>query len=136
MQSNVKTLVWFALAVILLMVGYYNRGWGGFMLVLGAVVFVVLLQVTRIMRILKAASKTPKGQISSAVMLNARLKEGMTLLQVVQMTRSISVSQGDPNAAEVHHRWTDPGGAWVDAFFVAGKLKQWQLGRAENTETT
>lgn len=136
MQTNIKTLLWFAVAVALLMMGYYNRGWGGFMLVLGAVVFVVLLYITRVMKVLKAASNAPKGLISSAVMINSKLKVGMTLLQVVQMTRSISVPQGDPNAHEVTHRWTDTGGAWVDAVFVDGKLKQWQFGRPENTEAT
>lgn len=136
MQSNLKSLLWLVAAVALLMVGYYNRGWGGFMLVLGAIVFVVLLYITRVMRVLKAASTAPKGRISSAVMVNSRLKEGMTLLQVVQMTRSISEPQGDPNANEVCHRWTDPGGAWVDAIFVDGRLRQWQMGRAESTEAT
>lgn len=136
MQSNIKILLSLVAAVALLMVGYSNRGWGGFMLVLGAIVFVVLLYLTRVMKVLKAASSAPKGRISSAVMINSRLKEGMSLLQVVQMTRSISEPQGDPNASQTCHRWTDPGGAWVDAIFVDGKLKQWQMGRPESTEAT
>ncbi|THU01467.1 glycerate kinase [Lampropedia puyangensis] len=136
MQSNVKTLVWLVAAVSVLMVGYYNRGWAGFMLVLGAVVFFILLHLTRVMKILKVASGTPKGRISSAIMLNSKLKQGMTLLQVVQLTRAIGEVQGDPNAPQVCHRWTDPGGAWVDAVFVNSKLQNWQFGRTENPVET
>lgn len=129
MQATLKLLLWLSAAVALLMAGFVFRGWPGFMLALGAVVFFVLLHLSRVLRVLRAAASSPKGFVSSAVMLNSRLQAGMTLLQVVQHTRALGEPQGPLGQAEEVYRWQDPGGAWLDGRFRAGRLASWQLSR-------
>ncbi|KKW68604.1 hypothetical protein AAV94_04375 [Lampropedia cohaerens] len=130
MTPHLKAFALLATAAVLLVVGYANRGIGGLLLVLGAIVFLTLLYVMRITRTLRAAADTPKGCIGSAVMLNAQLREGRTMLQVIQQTRALGDLLHACGDTETY-RWRDPGGAWVDATFVAGRLKHWQLGRPE-----
>jgi hypothetical protein len=49
----------------------------------------VLLHYTRLLTILKRAADRPIGFVASAVMLNAKLRKGMTLMHVIAMTRSL-----------------------------------------------
>ncbi|RMX04328.1 glycerate kinase [Corticibacter populi] len=131
MHSGLKSVLIVAVITLVLTTGYVNQGWTGFFAVFGVVVFFFLLHFTKVMRVLRIAANTPKGVISSAVMLNARLRPGMSMLQVVQQTRSLSVPQSPLDVQPEIHRWTDLGGAWVDCQFVNGKLVVWSLGRPE-----
>jgi hypothetical protein len=126
--STLKSvLVWLAGAVIVAL-AYQKMGWPGVALAVGMLVFWMLLLYTRMMRTLRSASNNPKGMVSSAVMLNARLKPGLGLLQVIALTHAL----GEEVSKEPEvWRWTDEGQSHVDCTFHAGKLQSWQLTRPE-----
>ena len=118
------------LAVIALAVGAWRQfGWAGIALAVGGVVMWILLHFTRLMHILKKASQRPIGHVASAVMLNAKLKKGLTLMHVIAMTRSLGALQTVKDEQPEIFVWTDPGESSVSCTFVGGKLQEWSLTR-------
>jgi hypothetical protein len=90
-----------------------------------------MLHFTRLMAALKRAANRPIGYIDSAVMLNAKLKAGSSLLHVVALTKSLGVLQSAKDAQPEIFRWTDNGDSYVDCTFAGGKLAGWQMTRPE-----
>ena len=121
------TIGW-ALAVLAIAAGYAGWGWRGAVLGITVAVFGLLLQFNRTLRVLKNASSAPVGHVDSAVMLHSKLKQGMTLMQVLPLTRSLGT-----RLAESPERWgwADPGGARISLQFERGKLQSWRLSRDE-----
>ena len=118
-------------AVVLVVAGYVGGGWAGVAFAVGALVFWLLLHFTRLMHILKRAANSPMGYVGSAVMLQARLKPGMTLMHVIAMTRSLGQQLSPPDTQPEQYRWTDPSDATVTCEFVGGKLVRWEFRRPE-----
>lgn len=118
------------LAVIVLTIGAWRQfGWSGIALAAGGVVMWILLHFTRLMHILKKAANRPVGHVDSAVMFNAKLKKGMTLMHVIAMTRSLgSLQTPKDEQPEVFH-WADTGQSRVACTFTGGKLQSWTLTR-------
>jgi len=117
------------LALGLVALAYRSYGWPGVAAALGALVMWVLLHFTRMLQVMQRAAKRPKGYVDSAVMLNAKLRAGMTLLHVVALTRalgSLATALGDQ--PEVFC-WSDGSGSTVRCEFVGGRLKTWTLVR-------
>jgi hypothetical protein len=123
------------LAVIIFTIGAWRQfGWPGIAMAAGGVVMWILLHFTRLMTILKKASQRPIGHVASAVMLNAKLKKGMSLMHVIAMTKSLGELQTAKDEQPEVFTWTDTGQSVVTCTFVGGKLADWTLGRpAENT---
>jgi len=117
---------WFGipLALIALFGGGWLMGWQGVVLAMTIIVFWLLLQFRQLMKVMSAAKDTPLGHVQSAVMLNARLHEGMKLLQVLSMTKSLGVKCG-PEA----YLWTDAGGDSVEVLLAKGRVMSWELKR-------
>jgi hypothetical protein len=111
---------------------YQNYGWAGVAVAGGAVVMWLLLQWTRVMHVLKRASQRPVGYVDSAVMLNARLRKGLALWQVVSMAQALGLATTEPNAQPEGFSWTDNAHNRVQAVFLNGKLQSWQLVRGAN----
>lgn len=125
-----SVFVWLAGAVIVAL-AYDKMGWPGVALAVGMLIFWMLLLYTRMMQTLKVAATRPKGLVSSAVMFNARLKTGLSLLQVIAMTKSL----GEEASKEPEvWRWTDASHSVVECTFAAGKLQSWQLTRPVQAE--
>lgn len=125
-----SALVWLAGALIVWL-AYNKMGWPGVALAVGALVFWMLLSYTRMMQTLRRAANTPKGHVSSAVMLNARLNAGLSLLEVIALTKSLGIEiSKEPEV----WRWTDASQSFVDCTFAAGKLQSWQLTRPSQAE--
>ena len=127
------------LALTALVGGGVLLGWKGVILALTVIVFWLLLQFSRLMRVMQAAKEAPIGHIDSAVMLQARLREGMKLMDVLTLTRSLGAKiEGRPEA----WAWTDAGGIRLELQFGQGHLRQWTLQRpateaaAANTAAT
>lgn len=115
------------LAVAALVIGWMQWGWQG--LVMGAtiVAFWLVLQFSRAMRVMRDAGQAPVGHVKSAVMMNAKLKPGLRIIDVVQMTRSL----GEQLSAQPERwRWHDDGGDAVELEFTRGRLVRWTLQRA------
>ncbi len=110
-------------------VAFMKFGWPGVALVVGGLVFWMLLHFTRMMTVLKRAANAPMGYVASAVMLNAKLKPGVTLLHVTAMTKSLGALQSVKDAQPEVYRWTDTAGSHVTCTFVGGKLATYQLWR-------
>ena len=118
------------LAIIVLTFGAWRQfGWAGIALAAGGIVMWVLLHFTRLMHILKMASQRPVGHVASAVMLNAKLKNGMPLMHVIAMTRSLGTLQTPKDEQPEVFLWTDSGESSVSCTFVGGKLQKWTLTR-------
>ncbi|MEN9886709.1 MAG: hypothetical protein RL758_1287 [Pseudomonadota bacterium] len=129
-QTNFKSVFASLAGVAIVALAYNKMGWPGVALAVGMLVFWMLLLYTRMMRTLRAAADRPKGQVSSAVMLHAKLQRGLSLLQVVGMAQSL----GDEVSKEPEvWRWTDASQSSVDCTFAGGKLFQWTLQRPEPT---
>jgi len=112
------------LAVVALAVGYASYGWPGVALALGVVVFWLLLQFSRALRVLRVASERPVGQVPNAVMLHARLRAGMRLPQVLALTRSLGQRVA---ATPETWAWRDDGGDEVQVDLHDGRVTAWRL---------
>jgi hypothetical protein len=110
---------------------YRSYGWPGLAAAASVLVFWILMHFSRMMQVLKRAANRPVGYVDSAVMLNAKLKPGMTLMHVVAMTRALgrltSVKDQQPEVFV----WTDGSHSLVTCTFVGGKLSHHELFRPE-----
>ena len=115
-----------SLGVAAVAAGYLSYGWRGVALAVTVIVFWLLLQFSRALRTLRAASARPIGAIDNAVMLQAQLHEGMRLMHIIKLTRSL----GTPvhNEAETL-RWCDAAGDAVRVEMKHGKVARWVLER-------
>lgn len=122
-------IVGWGLAVLALAAGWQAYGWQGVVMAVSLIVFWLLLQFSRAMRAMKNAATAPKGHVGSAVMVNAKLKAGMTLMQVITLTESLGerVSETPETWA-----WADDGHSRVTLVFEGAKLKSWQLTRPDS----
>ena len=130
---NFQKIIVPVLGVVGVVLAYRFYGWAGVAAAATGIVMWVLLHFTRMMTILKRAANRPIGYVDSAVMLNAKLKPGMTLLHVVAMTRALGALQSAKDAQPEIFRWTDGGESQVTATFVSGKLVQHELFRPTET---
>lgn len=115
-----------ALAALAIALGYLQWGWRGVVLALTVIVFWLLLQFGRALRVLRVASQAPVGHVQSAAMLNARLHAGLRLPQILALTRCLgSKIAEDPETFE----WRDAGGDAVRVELRDGRLERWTLQR-------
>jgi hypothetical protein len=126
---KLQTPFLWAAGALLIAVAYKQFGWAGVALVSGGILFWMLLHFTRMMTVLKRAANAPIGHVASAVMLNAKLKPGDTLLHVTAMTKSLGLLQSEKDAQPEVYRWQDTGGSHVTCTFVGGKLSEHALWR-------
>lgn len=119
-----------ALAAVLLgALAWRTGGWAGLGLLGSGLLLWLLLNYTRIMTIMKRAADRPIGYVGSAVMLNAKLKPRMPLLNVIALTRSLGERLSAEGAEPEVYRWRDPGDSHVTTEFEGGRLLRWQLQR-------
>ncbi len=117
------TVGW-ALAAAGVAAGYVGWGWPGVALGVTLMVFWLLLQFSRSLRVLKIAGSAPVGHVDSAVTLHSRLRQGMTLMQVLTLTRSLGKRLAQTPET---WGWADDGGAQVSLVMDGGKLTSWSL---------
>jgi hypothetical protein len=115
-----------ALAVLATATGYWAYGWRGVLLAVTVVVFWLLLQFSRALRVMRLAAQAPVGVVPSAVMLHSKLRHGMRLMDVVTLTRSLGRKVRDEPET---FAWRDESGAEVEIEFVGGSCSQWRLTR-------
>lgn len=125
-----RPLFGWALAVAALGVGYLGYGWPGVALACTAIVFWLLLQFSRAMRVMRQAGRAPIGQVDSAVMLHARLRTGMTMSEVLPLAGSLGQAVGAPD--DETFRWRDAGGVAVEVRFARGRVDSWRVERPED----
>jgi hypothetical protein len=122
----VNPILGWALAALLLFSAWQGYGVKGIALGVTLIVFWLVLQFNRSLRVMRNAGTSPVGHVGSAVMLNAKLRAGMQMLQVLTLTKSLG-RRVDP-AGEVYE-WADESGAKVVVTFANGRCRQWTLER-------
>ena len=122
--------------VAIVTLAYRMYGWAGVAAAVTGLVMWLLLHLTRMMQVLKRAANRPIGYVDSAVMLNAKLQPGVTLLHVVAMTRALGELQSEKDQQPELFRWTDGTHSHVTAEFLGGKLVKWELVRPGPAEDT
>ena len=115
------------LAVLAVALGYHFFGWRGVALAASGMVFWLLLQFSRAMRVMRSAGQAPVGTVPSAVMLNARLHAGMRLMNILMLTRSLGEKLADEPET---YRWRDAAGDSVRVVLRGARCSEWSLTRA------
>jgi len=128
---NFQKIVLPVLGVVVVAIAYRAYGWPGVALAAGGILMWMLLHFTRMMKVLQRASNRPVGYCDSAVMLNAKLRPGVTLLHVMAMTRALGEQVGAKDQQPEIYRWSDGTGSHVTCEFARGKLAKWQLFRPQ-----
>jgi hypothetical protein len=133
-----------ALAVLAVAVGWMQWGWRGVVLAVTVVVFWLLLQFSRALRVMRLAAGAPVGEVPSAVMLHARLRTGMRLMEILPLTRSLGqrvdaatdtdgADDAVPGKNIERFAWRDTSGACVQVVLTDGRLRSWTLRREPQT---
>ena len=104
MFQKIITLVLIAAAFV---AAYTYYKWSGVAIVASGLVTWALLHFSRLMQILKRAADRPIGYVGSAVMLNAKLKKGVSLMHVVAMTKALGELLSEKDIQPELFRWTD-----------------------------
>jgi hypothetical protein len=115
----------------LVLAAWRAYGWAGVALAAGGILFWMLLNFTRLMHILKQAADRPVGHVGNAVMLNAKLRRGVSLMHVVAMTKALGKQLSPPDVQPETFRWTDTSGSHVTCEFNGGRLVKWELVRPD-----
>ncbi|MBI5717983.1 MAG: hypothetical protein HZC37_09890 [Burkholderiales bacterium] len=128
------------LALLAFVAGYVGYGWRGVLLALTVVAFWLLLQFSRSLRVLRDAAGRPVGNVDNAVMLHAKLHEGMRLPQILKLTKSLgtklAAGPDERGEAEETFAWADAAGDSVRVQLRAGRLATWTLQRAADQPTS
>ena len=122
-------IVGWVLAALAVGLAWQKYGWQGAAFAGTLVVFWLLLQFNRAVRVMKNASSAPVGHVASAVMFNSKLKRGMTMMQLITLTGSLGRKQSE---SPERWAWTDDSGAGVTVVLQSGKLESWTLVRTES----
>ena len=124
--TRVNPIVGWLLAAIALYSGWRQYGAQGLAFGATLIVFWLVLQFNRSLRVMRQAGASPIGQIDSAVMLNAKLRTGMQMLQVLTLTKSLGRRA---TADEDVYTWADAGESAVVVTFRDGRCQRWELHR-------
>ena len=125
-MSAMNPILGWSLAAALAAAAWHAYAWQGLAVAFSVVVFWLLLQFNRAVRVMKNAAGRPVGQVDSAVMLNAKLRAGMQMLQVVTLTRSLGRQFSRTPEVWV---WVDEGESEVLVTFADGRCRSWVLNR-------
>jgi Mg2+/Co2+ transporter CorB len=120
-------LVAWALAAAVTLAAWQIYGARGLVLAVSAIAFLLLLQFNRTVRAMKVAAQNPLARVPSAVMFQAGLRPGLTMLQIVATTRSLGRKV---DGSDDDWLWADEGGDSVRLHFEGARLATWQLERA------
>lgn len=110
-------------------IAYRAYGWAGLALAAACVCMWALLHMSRMLVVLRRTAQNPVGSVASAVMLQSRLQKGMSLLQVLALTRALGQMLDTAAQATEVYLWLDAGGDAVRCTFEQGKLVHWELQR-------
>lgn len=129
MNKHSRSLLLLAAGLFLFYGAWRAWGWPGLTAAGGGLLMWLLLHFTRLMNIMQRAAKQPIGFVGSAVMLNAKLKPGVTLMHVIAMTRALGERLTPEGEQPEQYRWTDGSHSSVTAHFSNGRLESWNLAR-------
>jgi hypothetical protein len=113
--------------------GWFSYGWPGLVLAFSVIVFWLLLQFSRSLRVMRNASEAPVGHVPSAVMLHSKLRVGLPMLQIVTLTKSLGRRVVETPETWA---WADESGAEVRIVLdTNGRCASWTLNRPAEAAT-
>lgn len=115
------------LAGAAIIVGWWNYGWRGLVLGLTLVVFWLVLQFNRSVRVMRQAAARPVGQVESVAMLQAQLEHGLQMAEVLRLTGSLGIRQGQRD----DWLWRDGYGHELVVSLRRGVVVRWAVARAD-----
>ena len=121
-----NALFGWALAGGVLALGSWQYGWRGALMAASVIVFWLLLQFGRSLRVLRSAAGRPTGTVDSAVMFQARLRVGLTLMRILPLAGSLGTRLAESPETWA---WQDGGGDRVELVLQGGRLQHWRLRR-------
>jgi uncharacterized protein (DUF58 family) len=121
-------IVGWGLAALGLVAGWRAYGWPGLALGFSVIVFWLLIQFNRSLKVMRNAAASPVGHVDSAVMLHAKLRTGLPMMQVVVLTKSLGKRIAEQPETWA---WADASGAALSIVFDKGRCVSWQLTRPE-----
>lgn len=116
-----------ALVALLLFAGFQAYQWKGVALAATLVVFWLVLQFNRTLRVMKNATDLPIGYTDNARLLQGKLKVRMPLVSVVGFTQSLGHRSDDSQGDDEKYTWTDPEGRALAITFHGGRITRWYL---------
>ena len=119
-------LVGWSLVAVLAVVSWQGYGWRGMAIAASIVVFWLLLQFNRTVRVMQDAGQRPLGHVPSAVMFHAGLRSGLTMMKIVKDTGTLGRKV---EGADDDWTWSDDGDVSVRLHFDRGALVRWELVR-------
>jgi hypothetical protein len=118
------------LAVLGVALGWRGYGWPGVAMAVSVIVFWLLLQFSRSLRVMRRAAAAPLGRTDSTVMLQARLVPGLLMLQLVSLAGSLGRRVADSPETWA---WRDASDAVVEVELDArGRCARWRLRRPDD----
>ena len=114
------------MALVALAAGWRGYGWPGVALAFTVIVFWLLIQFNRSVKVMRNAASSPVGHIDSAVMLNAKLSAGLPMIRIVTLTKSLGKRMAE---APETWAWADASGSSVTIVFDKGRCEHWALNR-------
>ena len=115
-----------AMALVALAAGWRGYGWPGLALAFSVIVFWLLIQFNRSVKVMRNAAGAAVGHVDSAVMLNAKLRDGLPMIQVVTLTKSLGKRVAERPETWA---WADTSGSEVRIVFDKGRCTRWVLNR-------
>jgi hypothetical protein len=111
--------------------GWWFYGWQGLVLAITLIVFWMVLQFRRVTRALEIAARRPVGLVDSVVMAQARLDTGLQMADVLRITGSLGVQQGQRD----EWLWRDEAGNELQVTLRRGIVIRWAVARADAEST-
>lgn len=115
-----------AVAAAFTLLGWQMYGLRGLAFCASVIVFWLLLTFNRVVRVMKRAADQPVGHVDNAVMFDASLAVGMTMLQIVAETKTLGKKV---DGTDDDWRWSDEGASSVNLHFERGRLVRWRIER-------
>ena len=127
LPPRLRTLLLSVTALALTYLAWRHYGAPGLLLAVLVLSFWLLLQFTKLMRLLRTVGARPLGRVPDAAALHARLKPGMAMVDVLRLTLSLGQLRTPPDTDPEQRCWADGTGQAVVGTFEHGRLASFEL---------
>lgn len=111
-----------------LLAGWWSFGWPGLALAITVLAFWTILQFNQASRRLRNVADRPKGMVDSVVTLQSKLGHGMTMAEVLEISRSLGQRVNERGNEWL---WRDSYGNQIVVTFRRGAVERWSATRTD-----
>lgn len=122
LPSSVRIWLFPALGLTLCFAAWRSYSWPGLALAASMLSFWVLLQFTRLMRLLRTVADRPLAQVPDARALQPKLDKGMAMGEVLRLTGCLGRRRSPEDTQPETFEWSDDQGFALLATFKNGRL--------------